>query len=374
MRRIALVVALLLAAASSPAAAWDPYWDDWWWWEEPIVSYEPEPAWWYEPEPVSWYEPEPVSWYEPEPSDVWWWQDTAWEPAPPPPPVPLVPVVPEGIYYVTEVYVADVVSVSGAVTTYTTATVSDTPGTYARVADTVGTGSGSAFDGTAFNGRATLDDGRQVAGTYYENFILSNGTFVPVSIVFFQDDSAVAAGATPVPTPAPTAPPPAATPTPAPAVAPTPAPTTAPAPTPVPTAWVAPIVHLPSWTPPPAATAAPPAPRVPVLRPGVADSPLGDPAFSLEVLRGRAASLWIRALADGVAVPVTSWRVSGGEHTALGSVSGGADDPFRARWDAVTPPGGAWTLRVEATVAVAGISYPTGGDITVVVRSPALIR
>lgn len=362
MIRIALAVLLLLAALSSPAAAWDPYSDDSWWWEEPIVSYEPEPAWWYEPEPVSWYEPEP--------SDIWWWQDTAWEPAPPPPPAP---VVPEGIYYVTEVYVADVVSVSGRVTTYSTATVADTPGTYARVAETVGTGSSSSFDGAAFNGRATLDDGRAVAGTYYENFILSNGSFVPVSVVFFQDDSVVASGAPPSPTPAPT-PPPTATPASPPPPAPPAPPPAPPAPASAPPAWVAPIVEsTPAWIPP-AVPSTPPAPRAPVLRPGVADSPLGDPAFSLEVLRGRAVSVWFRALADGVAVPVSSWRISAGEHTALGGVAGGRDDPFRARWDVVTPPGGAWILRVEATVVIDGISHPASGDISVVVRSPALVR
>ena len=355
MIRIALAVLLLLAASSSPAAAWDPYLDDWWWWEERIVSYEPEPS----------------SWYQPEPSDIWWWEDTAWEPAPLPAPAP---VVPEGIYYVTEVYVGDVVSVSGPVTTYSTVTVSDTPGTYARVADTVGTGSSSSFDGSAFNGRATLDDGRPVAGTYYENFILSNGTFVPVSVVFFQDDSVIATAAQPSPTPAPPPPPAADAPAPPPSPVRAPLATAAPASTPMPVAWVGPITeHTPSWITP-AAPFTPPAPRVPVLRPGVADSPLGDPAFSLEVLRGRAVSLWLRALADGVGVPVSSWRISAGEHTALGSVSGGRDDPFRARWDVVTPPGGAWILRVDATVLIDGIPYLTSGDITIIVRSPALVR
>ena len=345
MIRGAALALFLLFAWTTPAAAWDPYWVDRPW-EEPVVFHEPQ-----------------------EIDHVWWWQDTAWEPAPPPPPVP---VVPSGIYYVTEVYVADVVSVSGPVTTYSTATIADTPGTYARIADTVGTGAASSFDGAAFNGRATLTDGRQVAGTYYENFILSDGSFVPVSIVFFQDDSAIALAAartpappTPSPSithPAPLTPPPARTPSPA----PTPSPGAGASPTPTPFPGVGP-----TGDPRPAA---PPPGSAPVLRPGVAPSPLGDLAVTLEVLRGRAATVWFRAVADGVTVPVSSWRIVSGEHTALGATSGGQEDPFRARWDVVTGPTQAWILRLEATVVVDGIVYPTSGDVAVFVRSPALIR
>lgn len=334
IRQVALCLVVLLALAT-PVAARDPYWDDWWW-EEPVV----------------WHEPEPVD-------DIWWWQEPAWEPAPPPPPSP---VVPQGIYYVTEVYVADVVTVSWPVTTYSTATIADTPGTYARVADTVATGAASPYDGVAFNGRASLWDGRPIAGTYYENFVVANGSFVPVSVVFFQDDSDIAVA--PAPTPAPIMP------TPAPGVPappePTPTPASTPTPAPQPVARVDPIAE-----PPPA----PPSPRrIPVVRPGIAASPLGDIAFSLEVLRGRSIALWFRAVADGVTVAVSSWRVVSGEHTALGPASGGRDDPFRARWDLVTRPGATWILRVEATVVVDGISYPAAGDVAVVVRSPALIR
>src|SRR5688572_22003548 len=347
IRRLLLVVVLLVATAS-PAAARDPYWDDWSG-EEPAVPNEPEPI-----------------------DDVWWWQASAVEPAPPPPPVP---VVPAGIYYVTEVYVADIISVSGPVTTYSTTTIADTPGTYARVVDTVSTGASSAFDGAAFNGRATLGDGRAVAGTYYENFVLAGGAFVPVSIVFFQDDSVTVGTPTPpAPTPAPPAwplftPGPSVSPVPA---VPTPAPVPpqsgapAPVPTPRPDPWTARVVD----------TQVPPAPPRPAprLRPGIAPSPLGDIAFTLEVLRGRAATIWFRALADGAPVPLTSWRVVSGDHVALAASSGGAEDPFRARWDVVTAPSETWVLRVEATVLVDGISYVTSGDIEIVVRSPALIR
>lgn len=349
IRQLALCLILPIFLAA-PAAAWDPYWDEWWW-EEPVVSWE---------EPVVWGAPEPVD-------DVWWWQDLAWEPAPPSPPEP---VVPQGIYYVTEVYVADVVTVTGPVTTYSTATVADTPGTYARVADTVGTGAPSSFDGTAFNGRASLNDGRPVAGTYYENFVLANGSFVPVSVVFFQDDSAAVV---PAPTPAPT-PPPTPAPTPVTAPAPTPAATPLPSRTAVPPAGATPasVGRVDPIVEP--SPAAPQPPHVPTLRPGIAASPLGDIAFSAEVLRGRAITLWFRATADGVTVPVSSWRVVPGEHTALGPASGDADDPFRARWDLVTRPGEAWTLRVEASVVLGGIAYPSSGDVQVVVRSPALSR
>ena len=321
MIRLALLIVMCLAAWTTPAAAWDPYRDDWWW-EEPLVPYEPEP------------------------------------------------IVPAGIYFVTEVYVGDVVSVSGAVTTYSTATVADTPGTYARVVDTVGTGASSVFDGSAFNGRALLGDGRAVAGTYYENFILSGGTFVPVSVVFFQDDSVVAPPAPtppppppPVPTAAPSVPSPAPTSRPVVPSLPAPAP---PTPAPAPTGRIAPVIE-------PARTAPPPR-RDPVLRPGITSSPLGDVAFTLEMLRGRAATLWFRVVADGVTIPVSSWRVVAGEHTALGPTTGGREDPFRARWDTVTPPGTAWTMRIDATVLVDGIPYATSGDVTIVVRSPALIR
>ena len=99
---------------------------------------------------------------------------------------------PPGLYYVTDTYVADVVTSSGPLTTYSTSTMHESTGSYARVLDTVGTGASSAFDGTAFNGRRALGDGRSVAGTYYENYVLGDGGFVPVSIVFFQDDAELA--------------------------------------------------------------------------------------------------------------------------------------------------------------------------------------
>src|SRR2546428_1177446 len=111
--------------------------------------------------------------------------------APPVDPAPFV-APPPGLYYVTDTYVADVVTESGPLTTYTTTTVHESTGSYARVLDTVGTGTLSSFDGAAFNGRATLTNGRAVAGTYYENYVLTGEGFVPVSVVFFQDDAELA--------------------------------------------------------------------------------------------------------------------------------------------------------------------------------------
>ena len=393
MIRRALAALVLTLSVASPAAACDPYWDDCWWWSEEPASYVEETMWWQEP---VWY-PEPLWYPESVVADVWWWQEPAWEPAPQPAPAPEPvwqsapepPVVPQGLYLVTEVYVADVVSVAGPLTTYSTATVAETPGTYARVVDTVGTGSASAYDGSAFNGRTALDDGRGVAGTYYENFVLRNGEFVPVSVVFFQDDSALAAAAPPLPspvetlapTPAPIAepeparPPVTATPRPV-AAAPAP-PSSAPVTIPNEVARIDPLVE------PPLADASAPvapaplsgtAPRSPVIRPGVAASPAGEVRSEIEVLRGRAITLWIRAVADGVPQPVAGWRIRPGEHIALGRSSGAGDDALSARWDVVTPPGTAWTLDIDATVVVNGIERLSSGEVTVIVRSPALVR
>lgn len=88
-----------------------------------------------------------------------------------PPSDPVAFVVPPGLYYVTETYVGNVTLTTGPTTTYSTTTVHESTGTYARVVDTVPSGASSAFDGMAFNGRGTLGDGRALAGTYYEKLI-----------------------------------------------------------------------------------------------------------------------------------------------------------------------------------------------------------
>lgn len=332
MRAIVTAASLaLLLASPQPAAAWDPFADD----------RRPRRA-----------TPPPVQ-------------------APVPP--PLVVPVPPGIYRVTDVYVGNVVTRSGPLTTYTTTTARQDPGTYARVLETVATGRTSAYDGNAFNGRASLSDGRPIAGTYYENFVLTRGRFVPVSVVFFQDDRELAAQRRPAATPAVRAP--AATPfplgswKPIPAAAARPAPRPTPVRTPTPAAPAVPAP--PAWTPAPAPVATP---RVPVIVPGVATSPLGGIAGTLVVLRGRPVDLWVRATVDGRTVSVSGWRIVAGEHVPLGPTSGAGGEPFRARWDRVTPPGAVWTAQVEATVHVGGVAYTARGDVRLSVRSPALIR
>ena len=123
MTRVIAAALFALILASQPALAWDPDWDDF---DPGQIERQPDP--------------EPF-------------------------------VVPEGLYEVTDVYAGDVVTTVGDTTTYSTETVKDTPGTYARVVDVVGTGGASAFDGSSFNGRAVTDAGESVAGTYYEDYV-----------------------------------------------------------------------------------------------------------------------------------------------------------------------------------------------------------
>src|SRR2546428_13226113 len=69
-----------------------------------------------------------------------------------PDPAPFI-APPPGINYVTDTYVADVVTSTGALTTYSTTTVHESTGSYARLLDTVGPAASTAFDGSALNGR-----------------------------------------------------------------------------------------------------------------------------------------------------------------------------------------------------------------------------
>ena len=264
------------------------------------------------------------------------------------------PPVPEGLYLVTDVYAGEVVATSGNTTTYATATVADMPGTYARVVDVVRSGDASAFDDRSFNGRGRLTDGRSIAGTYYEDFVLTPAGFVSVNIVFFQDDSETRE------TPRPSAPP-----------------SRSPDPSPVPTATAASRVVptvAPSIASPgsrlPAATAAP---RIPIMTAAVALAPAGAVLGSIEVLRGRTVVLWPRAFADGVAVPVRSWRLVAGGADVIGPVSGTAADGCAASWLSLAPGGVPFVLRFEVTSdAVPGrVMVAT---LSVNVRSPALLQ
>ncbi|GAC1702539.1 MAG: hypothetical protein NVS9B6_18860 [Candidatus Limnocylindrales bacterium] len=266
---------------------------------------------------------------------------------------------PAGIYAVTDAYAGDYVTHDGAVTTYGTATVHGPTDTYARVIDTVATGAGSIFDGVAFNGRTALTDGRAVAGTYYESFFLTDAGYRSLGIVFFQDDAETARSAA---VPASTGP--LSTPVPAPAIPPVPAPVAA-APGHAPVASEAPRVV----TPAPVGTVVPgvelPGPE-PAPPPPAAAVPEPTPAGSVEVLRGRRVEIWLRGLPAGAI-----WRVVGGEAVPLGPVTGGAAEPFVARWDRLPPSGSRWSLGFEITVV--------GGPTRVVmlgvtVRSPGLVE
>ena len=306
------------------------------------------------------------------------WPALAWDPftTDPTDPDATVPaadpapfVIPDGLYVVTDVYTGDVVTSTGSTTTYATTTTHETPGTWARVIDTVGTGEGGALDGASMNTRARLADGQLVAGTYYEDFVLTADGFVSVNIVFFQDDSVTTV---PVATPEPPAPAPTAAPA---------APRAAPAASP-PAAWSPSPASAPAPTaaPPPAVgpgpTVAPVVPRRPVEQVATAGLALGETATvlrSIEVLRGRRVALWPRAFLNGAAVPVRSWRLVSGYADLVDPASGGGSVPCEATWLTLAPPGSAWTLRFEVTSdAVPG--RVLAATIDVVVRSPALER
>lgn len=267
--------------------------------------------------------------------------------APDPTPV----AVPEGIYLVTDTYAGDSVVQTGPVTTYTTDTVHEITGSYARVLETVATGDGSAYDGASFNGRTSLTDGRAVAGTYYENFVLTGDGFVSVSVVFFQDDSELARTSAPPQAAAPSQS--GTTPSftaPVPSVAPIDAPT-GPSEGPV-VGYVTPSVVVEDRAMQPPAPAAPPASTV-------------VPDRSIEVLRGRRISILFSG-AD-----VRTWRTLSTEGIVLGPLGGTAAEPFVIRWDRLAPPNGSWVSRFV-------LDYADGTShellVHVVVRAPGLVE
>lgn len=284
------MIAVLLICAATPASAWDP--DD-----EVIADPTPEPP----------------------------------------------PAVPDGIYLVTETYVDEHIAHDGATTTYTTETVHETTGSYARVLETVGTGAQSALDGLAFNGRAALSDGRAVAGTYYENYIRTDGGYLPVSVVFFQDDLETARAVV--------LPPVASAP-----VAPA-----------APTVSTMPVVPV---TPPvsPSGTVAPVLERIPlgpqpVEPPAVVRSAIPPRAF--EVLRARRIPI-------AFAQPgLLRWRLVSGEGVALGQTSGAASDPCWMRWDSLGPGGAAWVIRFALDFADGATREAI---VQVTVRAPGLLE
>jgi hypothetical protein len=278
-------------------------------------------------------------------------------PATPSDPAPLV--IPDGLYLVTDIYTGDVVTSVGPTTTYTTETAHETPGTYARVVDVVRSGDDSAFDGASFNGRARLADGRLVAGTYYEDFVLTPGGFLSVNIVFFQDDSETHAAVvhTSEPTPGPSA-------SSIPLVAPDPA---------LPTARPSNAGGSPA-TPEPTDERRPvsgptAAPRT--MSAAVALAPTGPSLTAIEVLRGRPVHLWLRAFADGVPVAVRSWRLVSGAADVTSRREGTGADPCDAQWLTLPPLGTVAVLSFEVTTDAAPGRVLTT-MLRVAVRSPAL--
>ena len=270
-----------------------------------------------------------------------------WRIPAPPAPDPVAFVVPSGLYYVTDTYVADVVATSDATTIYSTATVHESTGTYARVIDSVDTGASSPFDGMAFNGRGALTNGQALAGTYYENFVLTAAGYVPVSIVFFQDDSETRRRQA---VSSPTVPP---------------KPTASPAPV-VTTTQPRDAIARPSIAPQPSIR---PAPRT--VRAGISLSPDGPTLASAEVLRGRLVQFWPRVFIDNVDVAIRSWRLLSAQpdHISAGT---GSTQPLAAQWIRMPVPGASWSLRFEI-YSEASPAERLEAEITVVLRSPALV-
>ena len=273
------------------------------------------------------------------------------------PPPFTAPPVPAGLYLVTDVYAGEVVTSSGNTTTYSTATITDVPGTYARVVDVVNSGTASAFDDRSFNDRARLSDGRSIAGTYYEDFVLTPTGFVSVNIVFFQDDRETRPASRPSPLPTITPTPPAS-----PAGSLGAQIQTSAAPSSVAGADPRPRLAAPT-----------PNPRMPVATAGVALASDGPVLGSIEVLRGRTVVLWPRAFSDGSAVPIRSWRLVTGNADLLSPVSGSAAEGCAAAWLSLPPRGAPILLRFEVTSdALPGLVMIA--SLSVMVRSPALLQ
>jgi hypothetical protein len=264
-------------------------------------------------------------------------------------PAPLI-APPPGIYYVTDTYVADVVTSNGPVTTYATATVHESTGSYARVLDIVGTGESSYLDGSAFNGRRRLGDGRLVAGTYYENYTLTASGFESVSIVFFQDDAEIARALAARPEPA------------------------VPSADPLRGSPIArPLAPACCSSLRPVAIETPTDFRTRPIRPGMSLLPASAPLGTLEVLRGRAISLWPRAFVDDHDVPVRSWTVIAGDAGEALAMRGSGAVPFQSSWPRLAPPGAAYQLVFRLEVDTPETGHRTvEATIAVVVRSPAL--
>jgi hypothetical protein len=109
------------------------------------------------------------------------------------------------------------------------------------------------------------------------------------------------------------------------------------------------------------------------IRPGISLLPLSSSLTTLEVLRGRAVTLWPRAFVDDREVPVRSWTVVAGEAGEARATSGTGGIPFRSSWLRLAPPGAAYDIvfRIEVDNPDTG-RRTVDASIAVVVRSPAL--
>ncbi len=343
MRRIVAALTLGLLLAARPAAAW---------WDESDYGYD---GW-----DVPAYDapaPDQGPVYDAGPRDPW------------------TVAAEEGRYRVNEVYVGSEISTSGLRTTYSTTTASADPGTAAQLIADVGAGVASGHDAELSNERAIRSDGRYVAGQVYENFVWSGRDWEHDKYVFFQNDSELASlPAIPEPPAAVVEPPraPALETTP---VAVSDQPQTRDGPP-------APVVREPREDPlsPPSGPIAPPTapsasapPRV--ARAAIALAPQADSLGQIEVLRGRAVRLWMRAFVDGAPAAVTGWQLRSGEVTAIGPVGAAGDDPFVGTWERVTSASAPFVLTFDVAVSVpAEGTRIVPATIAVVVRSPAIVE
>src|SRR5204863_5832568 len=84
-------------------------------------------------------------------------------------------------------------------------------------------------------------------------------------------------------------------------------------------------------------------PLLPV-RPGLSLMPATAPLTKIEVLRGRAISIWPRAFAGGREIPVRAWSLRSGDPGAAQTTTGVGAAPFQTSWTRPAAPGAAYAL------------------------------
>jgi hypothetical protein len=244
------------------------------------------------------------------------------------------------LYRVTDVYIGDVVTVSGDTTVYTTTTAHQDTNTYARVLETVATGQPSRYDGLSFNARRRLSDGALIGGTYYQNYVFDGSSFVPVSIVFFQDDRELARHQN--------------------------VPSGRPAPSPRAPGPLAPQ--------PTASAGAPRTTPAPTLGPvPIGLDPSGGSGVLTRVEVARGARYTFRVNARGAAL--VAWSLASGVNDAVNAAGWhAADDPLIGEWLRLAPPGETWHLVLRVRVRWSGGIAERDDAIDVLVRSPAVVE